>query len=334
MKRFIHFCLMLLILGNCSLVVVGQDYIKYYQLVREAEQLYDSGEYLKSGQKYSEAFIAQGNKGTMDDRYNAACCWALAGELDSSFVQLFKIANGNFKEYDNLLADTDFQPLYQDPRWTEVVEIVKTNKEKAEANLDKKLVAILDTIYMTDQKYRLQIDSVGNEYGWLSTELESFTKVIDIKIREIDSVNLIKVEEILDKYGWLGADIVGEQGNITLWLVIQHSDLAVQEKYLPMMREAVKNGKAPASHLAYLEDRVAIRQGRKQIYGSQIGGDPETGICYVLPLEDPDNVDKRRTEVGLPPLSEYVIQYQINWDVEQYKKDLPGIEEMEKAKQK
>jgi hypothetical protein len=333
MKAKILFCLMLLIWGNCSLLS-GQDYIKFYQLIGEAEQLYDSSEYLLSGQKYSEAFIVLGNKGTMGDRYNAACSWALAGEKDSSFIQLFKIANGNFKEYDYMVADKDFTSLYQDPRWAKVVEIVKINKEKAEANLDKNLVAILDTIYLTDQKYRLQIDSVGNEYGWESLELESFTKVIEIKIREIDSVNLIKVEEIIDKYGWLGADVIGEQGNITLWLVIQHSDLAVQEKYLPMMREAVKNGNAPASHLAYLEDRVAIRQGRKQIYGSQIGGDPETHICYVLPLEDPDNVDKRRAEVGLPPLSEYVIQYQIKWDVEQYKRDLPKIEAMEKAKQK
>ncbi len=100
------------------------------------------------------------------------------------------------------------------------------------------------------------------------------------------------------------------------------------------MREAVKNGKAFPANLAYLEDRVAVRQGKKQIYGSQIGGDPETQICYVLPLEDPDNVDKRRAEAGLPPLAEYVIQYEIKWDVEQYKKDLPSIEAKEKAKQK
>jgi hypothetical protein len=334
MKAKILFCLMLLILGNCSLVVVGQDYQKYYQLIAEAEQLYENSEFLLSAQKYSDAFIALGNKGTMGDRYNAACSWALAGKKDSSFIQLFKIANGNFMEYDYMVADEDFTSLYQDPRWTEVVEIVKTNKEKAEANLDKKLVAILDTIYMTDQKYRLQIDSVGNEYGWESTELESFTKVIDIKIKEIDSVNLIKVEEIIDKYGWLGSDIIGDQGNITLWLVIQHSDLAVQEKYLPIMREAAKNGKAPSSHLAYLEDRVAIRRGKKQIYGSQIGGDLEKHISYVLPLEDPDNVDLRRAEAGLSPLAEYLLQYGIKWDVEQYKKDLPRIEEMEKAKQK
>jgi len=96
------------------------------------------------------------------------------------------------------------------------------------------------------------------------------------------------------------------------------------------MREAVKHGKAQASNLALLEDRVALGQGKKQIYGSQIGRDPETQLYYVSPLEDPDNVDKRREAVGLQPLAEYVSRWQIKWDVEQYKKDLPKLEYLEK----
>jgi hypothetical protein len=130
----------------------------------------------------------------------------------------------------------------------------------------------------------------------------------------------------------VGADVVGRQGNTTLFLVIQHSDQATQEKYLPMMREAVKNGKAQGSDLALLEDRVALGQGKRQIYGSQIGRDPETQIYYVSPLEDPNNVDKRRAEVGLGPLAEYVNYWQMKWDVEQYKKDLPKLEEKMKPK--
>ncbi len=42
------------------------------------------------------------------------------------------------------------------------------------------------------------------------------------------------------------------------------------------MREAVKKGNANSSSLALLEDRVALRKGEKQIYGSQIGRDQET----------------------------------------------------------
>ncbi len=73
-------------------LILGQDYPKYYQLVDEAYQLYENKEYLKSGQKYAEAFVALGNRGMIEDRYNAACSWALTNENDSAFVQLFKIA--------------------------------------------------------------------------------------------------------------------------------------------------------------------------------------------------------------------------------------------------
>ena len=92
-----------------------------------------------------------------------------------------------------------------------------------------------------------------------------------------------------------------------------------------MMRESVKNGKAQASSLALLEDRVAFRHGKLQIYGSQIGQDLVTHNYYVLPLDDPDNVDKRRSEVGLEPLAEYVKHWNIKWDVELYKKDFPKL---------
>ena len=53
------------------------------------------------------------------------------------------------------------------------------------------------------------------------------------------------------------------------------------------MREAVKKGNAKANSLALLEDRVALRRGGKQIYGSQVTRDSETNEYYVLPLIDP-----------------------------------------------
>jgi len=101
----------------------------------------------------------------------------------------------------------------------------------------------------------------------------------------------------LDERGWLGLKVIGNQGNSTLFLVIQHSDLETQLKYLPMMREAVKLGNTRASSLALLEDRVALRQGKRQIYGSQIGRDQETGEYYVSPLIEPEKVNERRHHI-------------------------------------
>jgi hypothetical protein len=302
---------------------------EYFDLVKKADSLYNAKDFKNSANKYSDAFKANGWKGLSNDRYNAACSWALAAVPDSSFFQLDRIATkANYTNYEHITTDSDLNSLHNDNRWKPLLEKIKQNKEKAEANLNKPLVSILDSIYIEDQKYRQQIDGIEKKYGWESNEMKAHWKIINEK----DSINLIKVKSILDKYGWLGADVVGGQGNSTLFLVIQHSDQATREKYLPMMREAVKNGKAQGSSLALLEDRVALGQGKRQIYGSQIGRDPETQIYYVSPLEDPDNVDKRRAEVGLEPLSEYVNNWQMEWDVEQYKKDLPKLEEKTKRK--
>ena len=311
-------------------VSFGQN-AEYYNLVKRADSLYNAKDFKTSALTYSAAFKANGWIGMPNDRYNAACSWALANNSDSSFFQLNRIATkANFMNYGHITTDPDLNSLHDDQRWKPLLEIIKQNKEKAEINLNKPLVAELDSIYTEDQKYRLQIDDIQKKYGWESNEMKAHWKIINEK----DSINLIKIKLILHKYGWLGTDVIGEQGNSTLFLVIQHSDLATQEKYLPMMREAVKNGKATGSSLALLEDRVALGQEKKQIYGSQIGRDNDTKLYYVLPLEDPDNVDKRRAEVGLQPLAGYVSRWQIKWDIEQYKKDLPTIEAKEKASRK
>lgn len=302
---------------------------EYEFFINRADSLYNARDYLNAAQTYTKAFQTFGGKGYVEHRYNAGCSWALANNADSAFFQLFRIAEkANYKEYKHITTDPDLVSLHADSRWARLTDLVKQNKEKAEAGLDKTLVAQLDSIMYDDQYYRLQIQDVEKKYGAKSKEMDDLWKTIS----RLDSINLIKVTSILDAKGWLGPEVVGEDGSTTLFLVIQHSDLAIQEKYLPLMREAVKNGKARGSSLALLEDRVALRQGKKQIYGSQIGRDPETMIFYVSPMIDPDNVDQRRAEVGLQPLADYVRRWNIIWDVEQYKNDLPRLENLEKKK--
>lgn len=190
-------------------------------------------------------------------------------------------------------------------------------------NLSNPVLAVkLDSIFAEDQQYRQQIDEIEKKFGQSSKEMKAHWQLINEK----DARNLIIVKDILDKYGWLGKDAVGNKGNQALFLVIQHADLQTQLHYLPIMQEAVKKGNALGKHLALLEDRTAIGQGKKQIYGSQIGSNPTTGLPYVLPLIDPDQVDQRRAKVGLQPIAEYVQLWNIKWDLEQYKRDLAAIE--------
>ena len=205
--------------------------------------------------------------------------------------------------------------------------VIGQTDQNSKIIFNKSLTTQLDSIYFNDQEIRLRLDSMEKIYNWQSPEMQTLLKKMDYQ----DSINLICVKSILDKYGWLGANEVGKQGNNTLFLVIQHADHLTQEKYLPIMREAVKKGNASSNALALLEDRVALDEGRKQIYGSQVFMYSDTNKYSVRPLEDPDSVDKRRAEVGLQPIALYLDRWGITWNVEQYKKELPAIEAKEKA---
>ncbi|MES2003857.1 MAG: DUF6624 domain-containing protein [Bacteroidota bacterium] len=191
----------------------------------------------------------------------------------------------------------------------------------AQNTLNDTLIKQLTIIGVDDQKYRNRMGELRAKYASDTAELGRQLNAIRTVWRETDSINLVKVTAIIEQYGWLGEDVVGPSGNQTLFMVIQHADLATQQKYLPMLRQAVADKKLRASSLALLEDRIAIREGRKQIYGTQVSMNMKTGKNKLLPLDDPDNVDQRRTAAGLMPLAQYLKAYfNIDWDLKKYKK--------------
>lgn len=296
----------------------------YKSIVAEADAFYKNKEYKKSVEKYEEAFKLEQKSGS--DFYNAGCSASLLGNKKLAFKWLNLALKNGWSNVRHLKSDTDLTLLHRDKKWDKLVLEMQLIVDKREINYDKSLQAKLLAIYEDDQPIRQQYISAQKEFGHQSKQVDSLGKIMMYK----DSINLIKVTEILDKYGWVGADKVGGQANQTLFLVIQHSDLKTQQKYLPMMREAVKNKNASGSALALLEDRVALGEGKRQIYGSQIGYNNFTNKSYVLPLDDPDNVDKRRAEVGLGLLADYVKRWDIIWNVEEYKKQLPELEEKQK----
>lgn len=288
----------------------------YKWWVDKASEAYNAKNYRQSAEAYTKAFAVNGDRARIDDRYNAACSWAQAGERDSAFRQLEMIGRGRYVNYNHLMIDPDLEPLRFDPRWPAICAVIKQNKEMREEGLNHALIDELDSIFRDDQQYRLRLGIMEAKFGRGSQELKIFWQ----SIAEKDSVNLLKVEAILEKYGWPGPRTISQQCSQAIFLVIQHADINTQEKYLPLMRAAVKDGKVSPGSLALLEDRINLARGRKQVYGSQIGMDKD-GKYYVDDLEDPDNVDKRRAEVGLQPLSEYVKFWNLTWDVSTYKKE-------------
>lgn len=294
----------------------------YKSYIQNGDAYYTSKEYEKSVTNYKEAFKIETTNA--EDLYNAACAASLAKYKTQALDWLSLSVDKGWNNINHMKTDSDLDNIHSEKEWITILDKLQKKLDLIEINYDKPLQKELITIFNDDQTSRNQYVAAQKKYGYQSKEADSLRKIVILK----DSLNLIKIIKILDEKGWVGKDKVGPQANQTLFLVIQHSDLKIQEKYLPMMREALKKGNAAPSSLALLEDRVSLRQGRKQIYGSQIGTNPKTNKQYVLPLDDPDNVDKRRAEVGLGLLEDYVKNWNIVWDIDTYKKELPELEKI------
>ena len=135
-----------------------------------------------------------------------------------------------------------------------------------------------------DQGIRLLLIDASKRYG----DRDKRTVEIHRMMKRIDSKNALRVQQIVDIYGWLGSDELGEDANETLFLCIQHTDdLIIQTKYLPILR----NGKQ-----------------------------------FPVPIENPDKVDTLRKEIGLEPMKEYMEDTGFDWSLENYRKELPEME--------
>ncbi len=309
------FCLLLVF----CLTIQAQDMTGYYAITAQASELQENGEYQAAADKYVEAFESFGGKGIPEDRYKAAQMHAMVQENELALDNLKRLAvhpQVKYKDLDGLKEDDFLVNLHGLEEWDELLSIVEANKREYEKDLDKPLAEELEKIYDLDQKYRAEMPRIQQKYGMDSDEMRQLTS----DMITTDRANLIEIQRILDERGWLGPNIVGKKGNDAFFYVLQHAELDVQLKYLPMLRQAVAQDNAQPVHLAMFEDRVNVRQGKPQTFGTQIGYDQETGGYYVEPILEPENVNQYRRSIGLGTIEEYVSAWGIEWDAEEHEK--------------
>jgi hypothetical protein len=275
-------------------------------LIQMADSLYKSRDYFKSGQAYAEAFKQQGWKGSVKDRYNAACSWALANIVDSAFSNLQRIAaKGNYANYDHMTTDPDLMSLHADVRWLPLTEMVRSNKDKAEALLNKDLLNQLNEMVKEDQKWRNYWTRFNNKELVNDTTSLNY---IQAQVNSTDSINYFKLWQIFITHGFPNYDLAGETGSANFWLLMQHQDKHVkfQEAVLEKMKVEMEKGKASSVNYAYLRDRVNVNSGKLQIYGTQMILNAD-GTSYVpQPVIEPEKLNERRASVGLDSIEAYI----------------------------
>lgn len=273
----------------------------FYSLRAQANASYDAKKYQEAGKRWEQALRVRGAQPTSADYYNAACNWALAGDATKAFAKLDQAIGAGYENKAHLLEDEDLVSLHADSRWQPMLGRLDAAITRAEAHQNKALKTELAEIRESDQRARRQADDLERRLGPKAPGLDSLWK----QMARADDRNLPRVTAMIDRYGWPGKSLVSREGSTTAFLVIQHSNLATMQKYLPLMRQATAKGELDKSALALLEDRVLTFQGKPQIYGSQLRGSATTGKLEFDPIIDEAHVDERRATMGLGPIAEY-----------------------------
>ena len=122
-----------------------------------------------------------------------------------------------------------------------------------------------------------------------------------------DAENTARVEAIVTEHGWPTPALVGADGVNAAFMIVQHAEPAVQERMLPLVEAAYQAGDLPGQSYALLLDRVRVRRGEPQVYGTQADLGPD-GDFVIPPTVGDATLDARRAEVGLGPIDQYLEQ--------------------------
>ena len=113
------------------------------------------------------------------------------------------------------------------------------------------------------------------------------------------------LDKIIDTIGYPTIDKVGKEASEAAWLVVQHSigQPYLMKKFAELLKAAVNENKADPKDLAYLTDRIAVFEGKPQLYGTQFDWD-ENGEMNPIQFDDIAKVKQRRKAIGLNALEE------------------------------
>lgn len=260
-------------------------------LIDRAVAAFDQKQYARSA-RLIVAAINESQNERWSLYYLAACAYAGEGLRDAAFRYLDGAFRRGFWYVDYLETDDKLAPLHRDRRWPQAIAHCRAARAKINFAVRQELL----DLGKEDQQVRARV--TGPEPP---PEVIAAMDRVDLKTRT-------RLGEIIKQTGWPLISTVGFDGSNAVWLIAQHADrdLAFQKRALKLMRAAARRGEAAKEHLAFLIDRVRIAEGKKQIYGTQ--NEYKDGRLVTRPVVDEKNLDRRRKQMGLPP-----IDFSLKW---------------------
>jgi hypothetical protein len=239
---------------------------------------------------------------------------------------LFKIENPIYKNEKGEIVPTDSIRIIRNrdnltiDRYVdtdgEIKELVLRKRTEADKALENKLMVLVNALPAIEI-ITIDCDNVSKKLQ------EAYT--LDQKMRQpgvkydrgVDHQNMTIVASAIENCGVTEIKKLHKQDIEAIFFIVQHSDLKHMKKHYPMLKELAQDGKVNMGAIATMQDRILMLEGKLQRYGTQMTMNYVTEKLEVYSLENPEYVNKRRTEVGLGPLEDYVKQFGVEFNVKQ-----------------
>ena len=164
---------------------------------------------------------------------------------------------------------------------------------------------------MNYSKIAKQLIELKNEDLMFREKLIEKKKLSEGYNHEMENLHIHHAEllnEIIDKIGFPTIEKVGIEASESAWLIIQHaiSKPDFMKKCLNLLENIIVENKAYEKKLAHLTDRIAVLEGKPQLYGTQFDWD-KNGELSPNTSDDFLKVNSRRFKIGLNTLEEQTI---------------------------
>ena len=179
---------------------------------------------------------------------------------------------------------------YNDGR---LVRYIVDREDIGRGNLNETYRGQLKAMCEEDQRLRRQLPKDG---AWPDS--------LGRAIHKTDSLNTVKLRELIDQYGFPTYDNVGRQGVDDAWLLAQHAEPGFLRWFLELAKPAADNGLFDPVWIAYMTDRDLDHQGKPQLYGTQ--GLTLDGLTGMYLIDDVGRLDERRRSAGMGPIEDYL----------------------------
>lgn len=220
------------------------------------------------------------------DIYVLAEILAYENITDSAINIISRIINRKeFDNYDNVLGCVGYLNIHSD-KW-DIVKYSAYNLllNKCNRYNNSSLCARLLILKMTDQSNMLY------NQGLFEKQKFFFTCLAD------------SIVNIFTKNGYPRLSDVGKDAAEVPVLILAHADIKTQLKYKDFIYNSAIRGYIPGGMGGVFLDKIQVKQKGTQIYGTQYRVGKNSEIIFY-PIEDIENLDKRRKDMG------FIISYE------------------------